>query len=304
MKDSLGKITFISLIVAILGVVVPIGWDYYSSQKGISLTLMSQSQIISANTNVDGLEISYKGTRLSSLTRLTFLIENTGNKPILESDVVSPIRITISDSINILDTIVDSKIPSNLDFLVTKDNQDAIMKFSLLNPGDQIFISLLVDSSVVDFSATARIAGVRGINVNQDPPKTLSIWAIVWIPVGLLSFMLLIASIGGFIQYPQEFKVKSRLKNGQLSVPDFRSYEEAHEWVSKTTSFITESNREPIFNVLKKLEENKLDFDKELILVAVKAAVNKSLNNLFMASIVSIVGLIGIYYSIKSIGYF
>lgn len=302
MKNKFGAITFVSLVVAILGVVVPIAWDYYSSQKGVSLTLMSQSQIISASTGVEGLEISYKGTRLSSLSRMTFLVENTGNKPILESDVVSPIKIRISNAASILDAIIDSKSPSNLDFLAIKDKQDVVMKFSLLNPGDQAFISLLVDTPEVGFSATARIAGVRDLNVNPAPPKTLSIWALIWIPVGLLSLILLLASIAGFVQYPQEVRVKRAIKNGQLTIPDFKSYEEAHEWVKKVTAFITSSEREPIFNVLKKQEESQSGFDKELILKAVRTAVLNSMNNLVVALIVSGTGLFGLYYSLKSIG--
>lgn len=303
MKDKFGAITLVSFLIAIMGVVVPIAWDYYSGKKGVSLTLMSHTQVISANSGVEGVEISYKGMKLSSLSRMTFLVENTGNKPILESDIVSPVKIVVSEETKVLDVIVDSKVPENLDFLASKEGRNVLIKFSLLNPGDKAFVSLLVNSVEKNFSAVARIAGVQDLIVNHEPPKTLTIWALVWIPVGILSLVLLLASFVGFSQYPQEAKVKKSLKSGQFTVPDFDSYEEAHEWVKNTTDFITSSDRAPIFDVLKEQEESGFGFDKERISNAVNTAVLNSSNNLIMALVVSCTGIFGFYYALRSMGY-
>jgi hypothetical protein len=303
MKNKFGAVTFFSLVVAVLGVVVPIAWDYYSGQKGISLTLLSHSQVISSNTAVEGLEISYKGMRLSSLSRMTFLVENTGNKPILESDVVSPIKIETSDKSNVLDVIVDSRVPNNLDLQAAKNGQGVVISFSLLNPGDKAFVSLLVDSRDKVFTAASRIAGVQDLNVSHEPPKTLTVWAVLWIPVALLSLILILASLVGFNQYPQEVRVKKAIRSGQFTIPSFSSYEEAHEWVKKVTNFITSTNRAPIFDVLKQLEDGGSGFDKELILRAVERAVLNSSNNLIMALVVSFVGVFGLYYALSSMGY-
>lgn len=303
MKNKFGAITFVSLVVAILGVVVPIAWDYYSGRKGVSLTLMSHSQVISSNTAVDGLEIIYKGTKLSSLSRMTFLVENTGSKPILASDVVSPIKIETSGKSNILDVIIDSKQPENLEVQITNSSRSVEINFSLLNPGDTVLVSLLVDSLDKGFRATTRIAGVKDLNVNNEPPKTLTVWALLWIPVGLLSLVLVLASSVGFIQYPKEVRVKRSIRKGLFIVPEFKSYEEAHNWVKETTDFITSSEREPIFDVLKELEEQNNVFDQNRILIAVKTAVLNSTNNLIVALVVSGIGVLGLYYSMNSMGY-
>ncbi|WP_036505250.1 hypothetical protein, partial [Nitrosococcus oceani] len=86
-------------------------------------------QIIYPTTGVDGLDVSYKGTKLRTLSKTTFLVENTGNSPVLESDVIAPIKIVISDKANVLDTMIDSKLPTNLEFQAIRDKQEIFIKF-------------------------------------------------------------------------------------------------------------------------------------------------------------------------------
>jgi len=303
LKNKFGAITFVSSFIAIFGVVVPIAWDYYSGRKGVSLTLASHSQIISSNASVDGLEIIYKGTKLSSLSKMTFLVENTGSKPILASDVVSPIKIEATENSNILDVIVESKKPENLEVMITNSSRSVEVGFSLLNPTDTVLFSLLVDSLDKEFKATTRIAGVKDLKVNNEPPKTLTVWALLWIPVGLLSLVLFLASFVGFIQFSKEVRVKRSISNGLFEVPEFKSYEDAHKWVKETTDFITSSEREPIFGALKELEEQNNGFDQDRILRAIEKAVLNSTNNLIVALVVASIGALGLYYSISSMGY-
>lgn len=302
MKDNFGAIAVVTLAVAILGVIVPILWDYYSGQKGITLTLMSHNEVISSSTAVEGLEINYKGTKLPSLSRMTFLIENTGNKPIVESDVVSPIKIETLNKSNILDVIVDSKTPNNLDLQAMKNSQSVVIKFTLLNPGDKAFVSLLVDSNEEGFAATSRIAGVQDLNVNHTPPKTLTIWVLLWIPVSIFSLALLLASSIGFIQYPQELRVKEDIRNGRFEIPDFKSYEEARKWIKKTINFLTSGEAAPIFDVLAEQEEKNSEFNRELISNVINKSVLRSMSNLKMALVVSSIGLFGLYYALSSLG--
>lgn len=311
MKDKISAFAFISLIIAILGVILPIAWDYYSGQKGISLTLMSQNQLISASTGVEGIEISYKGTKLTALSKVVFLIENTGSKPILQSEVVSPVKITVSENANILDAMVDSKVPNNIDFFVKKSPKDVVIDFSLFNPGDKAFVSLLISSPESNFIsspesnffATARIAGVKGLDVNYEPPKTFTIWTIVWIPVILISLVLILVSFVVFSEYPQEVRVKRSIKNGSFVIPEFESYKEAHEWVKKNTVFMTSTERKPIFVLLKELEETNSGFNKDKILKSVSDAVIESENNFVIALIVFFIGFFGLYYALSSMGY-
>ncbi|MBE4254443.1 hypothetical protein HJ079_24725 [Vibrio parahaemolyticus] len=235
MKEKFGVITVVSLFLAVLGVVAPISWDYYTGQKSITLTAIAQNSVISPSISVDGLEISYKGTPLTTLSRNTFLIENTGSKSLLQSDVVAPIEVKVSEGVTVFDAMVESKQPDNLDILLSKQANSVLINFTLLNPGDQVLISLLTDSNTSSFTAAARIAGVKELTVLDEPPKTLTMWAIIWIPVATFSGLLILISIVGFVQFPQEFRVKRALRLGRLNVPDFHTYEDAHQWIEKNT---------------------------------------------------------------------
>lgn len=303
MKDKFGVVTIISLVLTLFGVIAPIAWDYYTGKKSISLTLASHDQIISANTGVEGLEINYRGTNLKTLSRMTFLIENTGSTPISEADVVSPIEIKLSEAANILETIISSKLPNNLELWTTKSRRTVTVKFSLLNPGDKAVLSLLTDSVDINFNASARISGIKALDVNLTPPKTLTPWAIIWIPVGLFSLLLVIVSLVGFTQYPKELKIKRSIKNGNLTIPDFKSYQEAHEWVKKTFSFTTTNERAPVSSLLRNLEESGSELRKETISKSINETIPNSASNLVMALIVFGIGLFGFLYALRSMEY-
>ncbi|EJE4188826.1 TPA: hypothetical protein ACN33E_002857 [Vibrio parahaemolyticus] len=304
MKEKFGVITVVSLFLAVLGVVAPISWDYYTGQKSITLTAIAQNSVISPSISVDGLEISYKGTPLTTLSRNTFLIENTGSKSLLQSDVVAPIEVKVSEGVTVFDAMVESKQPDNLDILLSKQANSVLINFTLLNPGDQVLISLLTDSNTSSFTAAARIAGVKELTVLDEPPKTLTMWAIIWIPVATFSGLLILISIVGFVQFPQEFRVKRALRLGRLNVPDFHTYEDAHQWIEKTLSFTTKKERQLVFRLLAKLEEEGIGFDSNRILNEICLVVKRSHNNFIMAIFVSGIGFFGLSYALTSLGYF
>lgn len=303
MKERIGFISFVTLLVAVLGVIAPIAWDYYNAKKDISLTVVSRSIVISPSAEVDGLKVSYKGTELNTLSKTTFLIENTGSRPLLKSEVVSPIKIEVSKKVKVLDAIIDSQVPSNLDVNLIRNNGIVEVHFSLLNPSDKVFFSLLTDSNKLDFSASARIAGVSELAVLDTPPKTLTIWALLWIPVAIFSSLLALASLVGFSQYPQEYRVKRALKNNSFVIPDFSSIEEGKEWVKETFDFMTKSEKESITKHISELDRSGNGFTKETIEQIVRKEVGQSQNNFTMALIVGGIGLFGLYYSLNTMGY-
>ncbi|MBB1311851.1 hypothetical protein H5162_20795 [Pseudoalteromonas sp. SR41-8] len=303
MKERIGFITFVTLLVAVLGVIAPIAWDYYNAKKDISLTVVSRSIVISPSAEVDGLKVSYKGIELNTLSKTTFLIENTGSRPLLKSEVVSPIKIEVPKKVKVLDAIIDSQVPSNLDVNLIRNNGVVEVHFSLLNPSDKVFFSLLTDSNKLEFSASARVAGVSELAVLDTPPKTLTIWALLWIPVAIISSLLALVSLVGFSHYPQEYRIKRALKNNSFVVPDFSSIEEGNMWVKETFYFMMESEIESITNHLSELDRSGNGFTKDTIgKIAIKT-VEQSYNNLIMALFVGGVGLFGLYYSLNTMGY-
>ncbi|MCD9212781.1 hypothetical protein [Vibrio cholerae] len=303
MKEKIGFITFVTLLISILGVIVPITWDYYNAKKDLSLTVVSSSIVISPSSEVDGLKVSYKGIELNTLSKTTFLIENTGSRPLLKSEVVSPIKIEVPKEVKILDAIIDSQVPSNLDVNLIRNNGIVEINFSLLNPSDKVYFSLLTDSNKLEFSASARVVGVSELAVFYTPPKTLTIWALLWMPVAIISSLLVIVSLFGFIHYPKEYRVKRALKNNSFVVPEFSSIEEANVWVKETFYFMTKNEIEYITNHLSELDRSGNGFTRDTIEQKARKAVEQSLNNLIMALFLGSIGLFGLYYSLNAMGY-
>lgn len=72
MTSKFSFISIASLVITMLGVIAPIVWDYYVDQKGISLSVLSRSVIISPSKDIKGLEVSYKGTKLEFFIKNDF----------------------------------------------------------------------------------------------------------------------------------------------------------------------------------------------------------------------------------------
>ena len=304
MNSKFSIVSIITLIIALLGVIAPIVWDYYTDKKGVSLSVLSRSVIISPSTDVKGLDISYKGTKLSFLSKTVFQIENTGNRPLLSSDVVSPIRIEVQKDTSILDSIIEYKHPKNIEVNLSQNNEVIEVTFSLLNPGDKISFSLLTNVKQINFIATARIAGVSELVVTDELSKGNSIWDFLWIPVGCFSILLAAISMVGFYHYPQELRVKRALRNKNFIIPDLLDIDDARKWAESTFYFTTSNEREPIISCLYSLNSQGYGFDKEKIMKVVSEVVEKSTNNFSVALFLFSVGVFGIYYSASSLGYF
>ncbi|WP_017449563.1 hypothetical protein [Vibrio parahaemolyticus] len=303
MKDKLGLISVVSLLMTVLGVVAPIAWDYYSGQKNITLTALSRNMILSPSMDIDGLEINYKGTPLTTLNQTKFLVENTGSKSLRESDVVSPLKIKVDESVKILDAFVENKVPQNIEVDVQPYNSYVEISFSLLNPSDTMVLNILTNTNDVEFTATARIAGVSEIEYLNEPPKTLTMWAILWIPVCMFSAVLVLVSLYGITDFPQEFRIKRSLKSGNFEVPDFTSYEEAEAWVKSTISFALTKDIEVVLRLISRWEGEGKDIDLKELVDEIALAVKRSPNNLVMALFVGSIGVFGVIYALSSLGY-
>ncbi|ELF5327087.1 hypothetical protein ACJXBB_001318 [Vibrio cholerae] len=297
MKDKFGIITIVTLTLALLGVVAPIAWDYYSGQKDLTLTALSRNVVISPSVEVDGLEIKYKGSPLNTLSRTSFLIENTGSKPLIEGDIVAPIKIDVPKGVTIFEATIDVKIPDNLDVQLKKSDSSVEVLFSLLNPDDRVYLSLLTDSKALGFTASARIAGVKKLLVYHAPPEKLSMKSLVWIVVALLGLGIIILAVLMISDFPQEYKVKRAIKKNNLPIPDFESFEEARNWVNRTFSFTTREEREPLFRLLQRFEKNEQKISNDDVADEISLYIPKTTSNLTTALVMFAIGVFGISYA-------
>lgn len=59
----------IGIVVAIIGIGIPIVWDIFKTQTVLSLDLVSKSALVSKAEDVDGLKILFKDQIVENLTR-------------------------------------------------------------------------------------------------------------------------------------------------------------------------------------------------------------------------------------------
>lgn len=122
------------------------------------------------------LTVLYKGGIASNLAAISFVIENTGNVPILPDDYIIPLSFSILPSAEIVS--VDPYIlePQSLDIKVTNIHSNTFeLSNSLLNPGDRIgfYVTTINDPDpngeaiIID---RGRIAGLRKLTYIDTNP--------------------------------------------------------------------------------------------------------------------------------------
>ena len=100
--------------------------------------------IIQKQDDLKKLKILYGNEELDNLTRLRFVLSNTGTTPIVAADLIKPPTITFEGATKILDTKIEGVYPRDLDATVKRVNNDSCvqLEFPLLNQGTtSLFLS-------------------------------------------------------------------------------------------------------------------------------------------------------------------
>jgi hypothetical protein len=241
-----------TIILAVLGVTVPIVWDYYKSTSAIDVQITGRSTIFSKPEKMDSLVITYNGEVLNELSKTTFSIVNSGRTPILKKDVALPISMQFEKTGNIIDAKIDNMHPTDLgaSILFIKEKSVIVLDFPLLNPGDSIDFSILAATSNIKFDASGRIAGVASLlvkDISQEKAGKRTPW--VTYPVAIFSFILALATLGVFMQLPAEVKTRKKFKRGELIIPQFASIADYESWVNTTFSFTTVKERKTLIQI-------------------------------------------------------
>jgi hypothetical protein len=162
---------------AVLGIVVPIAWDRYSSSTSLLLEEISAAPIINTEQAPDELTVTFRDTEVENLSNYTFRLQNTGRRPIRATEVVEYPSLKFH-SARIFDTRILDRYPKELKFEVSQDDAAVFgnrvnLVFPLLNPDEWITFSILLsppDRSIAAadapiYDASTRITGVRGLDV-------------------------------------------------------------------------------------------------------------------------------------------
>jgi hypothetical protein len=218
---EIGIVTVLGLILAALGIVAPIVWDHYKSHTALQIRLISSSRLVGGGPTIDKLQFSYGGRPVAALSKLVFVLVNSGRTPIRSSDIITPPTVTFPDA-GVLDTHIDNVNPSNLvsSPTVNPSGHSVAIAFPLLNPSDQIQFSLLVEADQPHVDASARIAGLTVLEfIDQSGVAATTrrrIPATVWIVGVFTAFCLLFVFVA--IHGSGEESVIKRIVESDLSL--------------------------------------------------------------------------------------
>lgn len=99
-----GRYAILGLVVAVLGIVTPIVWDLSKGKsKLLELKQLEEVVIIQKQDDIQKLKIFYDTEELANLTRLKFILSNTGTTPLVAADLIKPPSISFEGATKILD---------------------------------------------------------------------------------------------------------------------------------------------------------------------------------------------------------
>ncbi|WP_139311596.1 hypothetical protein [Desulfovibrio sp. DV] len=229
----------------ILNIILTIGvplslWFYFQRDiKEITITYESNTPVVSVNNSLSqGISISYNSIPIESMNVLTFLVSNSGNRPIEKSSYDKPVSIIFNNETPD-NPIITKKLPEQLDPILSLDKQSEL-KISplLLNPGDcfEFRISLVnAKSQKPSFKVDGRIVGVPRIIIkdNSDSKSIFSVFSTIYLNVAISMVALLITMASGvkvlmnFLKYniSKNAIEKTIIAGKNINItPEIRSY--------------------------------------------------------------------------------
>lgn len=152
---------FLAIIVAV------ILFQLNRSVKDLQIEVLSNSPLISVEGDIaKDIEILYKDQPVRTLSVILLRIENTGNTPIRETDYSRPILISVSPDAEVGEfSIVETK-PEDMGLSLEKITPYQVeLSKSLLNPGDQALVRILVLDNDGTLDVGARIADISELRI-------------------------------------------------------------------------------------------------------------------------------------------
>jgi len=250
----------IATVVAVLGILSPIGWEYYRSRSRLELQQITSTILVEKTDRLNKLRLEYDGREITCLRMLQFLLVNSGRRPIRADDVIRPTTLTFSEGVDVLDARLDAASPANVNpsLEVLPSNRSVRVSAPLLNPDDRVLFTLFVSGPSPVLAAEARIVGVKSLTFVdrvaelKQPPRRLS-WTVY--PVGLFTLLCLLGA--GIAQ--QEVRKHRRLARLYVQdgnpIPAFKTIAEYADFVRATFSYMTVPERKRALNAIVKEDD-------------------------------------------------
>lgn len=155
------NLSIIAIVIAVLGVIVPIAYDYLSTRSLVQFQLLSEFQLV--NKQDSKLEVTYNGEQIESASKLDFLIINNGSRPITDDQIKLAPSVTIANNSKILESKITKYEPDGIVATLSSNTDTISIAFPLLNPNDRVFFSAIVSGSDFTIKTGGRIYGINEI---------------------------------------------------------------------------------------------------------------------------------------------
>jgi hypothetical protein len=238
--SSKGKVVrLLQVFMPVVGVsiaVVSLLLTVAARKKELTCTLTSSTRLVSENLGGihPDLHVEFRDQPITSLSKLSFGVRNTGAAAIKGMDVLEPVRLQFPLGTKLLSATVDKTLPQQFNFSATisPDSRNVVLAFSLLNAGDEAQFSIYVLNSslqqpvflgrVVDVAQMVYSDAVGGgLNttavvvprIRSHPLRSALRWALSVVFAALTIFFvgLWIAGIVSYASYlPWRWKFKSQ----------------------------------------------------------------------------------------------
>ena len=254
-----GTTTLIGLLLAAVGVLIPIAWDYYRSRIQLELQHLATSILVQPSANIKGLQISFESRVIPNLSQLEFVLLNTGSRPIRGEDLVSKPTLRFVDGVVPLDVSTQSVTPDNLQHTLKIDSADrsVTLDFPLMNPEDRIRFTVLATGLAPDFTAAARIVGLNRLEVRdrrgaaEGDTRDLD-WTMYALAV--VSAFLLLISLLGIYATGKEKELARLAGRGLLVLPLGKTGVEYRLYITELYSALKEPELSRVMSYLDKVD--------------------------------------------------
>lgn len=246
----------VGLLIALIGIVITIFWGQYTGRKSLEIRIMSIMSLLEKDPVLDELTISYKDKVITNLTKVQFVVLNTGRTPITEEDVKVFPTIDFGPKAELLLTKILRMDPPNINCSITRDQDPSkvTLKFSLLNPTDFVEFSVYITGLIEEsFIVNSRIKGIKQVNVvdktaGQIKPSRRVGWTIYM--VGIFTLLLAVSFFPSVQERRIHLRTRKLLADNPHLLEKMTEKSEFERFIGDNISFVTNGEMKKLRSIL------------------------------------------------------
>lgn len=295
--------TFITILIGAISILGPIWYDSYKDNVELDFLITDSSNLIQKKENIENLQVFFDGVEVEKVERTILRIQNIGNQPISKENIKQPLRIKVDGGF--LNFSISSSFPKEDEFFLSKKNDDEILiEFNLMNPGDYLDLSLLTHHNNSKIKALGRIENIKEFSIREAPREEeskftlhLSMERIGITGIIILIFSSIFFTSSIFTALPEAWFERKLRKNLYLQKLFFQGSKNKNDVILfiKSLYFTNKTNISPVIKSIEESDQEILDQEKlEIIYEQIEKTKSSGAEPAFWFCF--IFSLIGFYY--------